>query len=177
MEVNTWSNASTKLNTTTISDFDPKNDVFTIERTSGTVVYKRNGTTIYTSVISNTNDMQFIVGHRGNSSPSSQGDFLVDDAEVTYSNNQRLVSIGNGVDTGSYDSDFRKVVTSSKIREQYNSINIDGTPATINYDFSTPAAGEVTILPFSGRLWCNSADAGSTITGSMGYVKRLNPVT
>ena len=177
MDLRVWSNTSTVLSTNDITDFDPKNDVFTIERTSGTVVYKRNGTTFYTSAISNTNDMQFIMGSRGNSSPDSRGEFLVEDAEVTYTNNQRLVSIGNGVNSGAADSDFRKVVTSSKIRDQYNEINIDGTPATINYDFSTPAAGEVTILPYSGRLWFDSSDAGATITGSIGYVKRLNPVT
>lgn len=176
IDIRRWSD-TTELFNSDVTDFDPKNDVFTIERTSGTVVYKRNNVTFYTSLISNTNDMQFIIGHRGNSSPQSYGDMLIEDAEVTYSNNQRLVSIGNGVNTGAADSDFRKVITSSKIRDLYNSINIDGTPATINYNLSAPAAGEVTILPFSGRLWCNSANAGSTITGKMGYVKRLNPVT
>lgn len=178
IDIRRWSD-TTALSDLDVTDFDPKNDVFTIERTSGTVVYKRNGITFYTSAISNTNDMQFICGHRGNSSPQSYGDMLIDNAEVTYTNNQRLVSIGNGVDLGASDSDFRKVITSSKIRDQYNSININGTPAIINYDLTAPSTsgGEVTILPYSGRLWFDSSDNGATITGSLGYVKRLNPVT
>jgi len=176
IDMRRWSD-TTALSDNDVVDFDPKNDVFTIERTSGTVVYKRNGTTFYTSAISNTNDMQFIVGHRGTS--NSNGEMLIDDAEVTYTNNQRLVNIGNGTDLGASDSDFRKIITSSKIRDQYNSININGTPATINYDFTAPSTsgGEVTILPYSGRLWFDSSDNGATITGSLGYVKRLNPVT
>jgi len=149
-------------------------DVFTIERVSGEITYARNGSVFYTSIINNTSDLQFCM-LKGDPT-NDYGQLLLKDVVATYTNqnNGRFVELGNGVDTGRFDPNFRKVIQDSRIRSRYNEIYIDGVPATINYDFTTPAQGECTLLPYSGRLWFDSADAGAVITGKLGYVQVFN---
>jgi hypothetical protein len=102
------------------------------------------------------------------------GNFMLRDITATYVDSDGpCVTVGNGSTTGASNADFRKVVENSTTRDEYNEIFIDGVPATINYDNSLPAAGACTILPHSGKIRFDPSDAGATITGKVGYLKKF----
>lgn len=160
-----------------VTDFDEVNDVITIARTGDTLTYARNGTVFYTNpnTITNSIPLQIVASDKRYKSNKFMG-ATCEDITATYTDNRRIVRIGDsGASTGYYDPDLRKVVTHEYIRDKYNSLTIDGSPAAINYDLVAPGPGEATLLPYSASLWFNSADAGKTIAGSFGYFKTLNP--
>ena len=92
------------------------------------------------------------------------------DANIDYTIDRRYLKIGNGTTTGAEDTNFRCLPNvwagSSNLQLFYN----DGSgPVEFTYitdGRTAPASGEVTILPFSGRLWFNTAQAGDTLTGN-----------
>ena len=102
-------------------------------------------------------------------------DLVLGDSEVTFVETRCLVDIGDPVaQTGRFDPKFRKLVTFPDFRPQ-NTVTIDGVQAVINYhNTQPPAPGEVNVLPYSGRLWCNPADVGKTISASFIYVQDIN---
>ena len=165
-----YQGTSTVQNTVTLTDYDPS-DVFKIERTSGNVKWYRNNTLIQTSSIIDDNEKVnffFIKDAYG------AGNAILQDIELTYIDSDGpRVTVGDGVSTGVSNSDFRKIVSNSTTRDDFNEIFIDGVPATINYDYSIPPAGECTILPHSGKVKFDPSDAGATITGRIGYLKKF----
>lgn len=161
---------STVQTTVVLTDYDP-NDDFKIERTSGNVKWYRNNVLIHTSNITGDNEkVNFFINRNAN----NYGNFTLNDIELTYIDSDGpRVTVGDGVSTGASNPDFRKIATSSIIRDDYNEIFIDGVPAIINYDVSLPPAGECTILPHSGKIRFDPSDAGATITGKIGYLKKF----
>lgn len=146
-------------------------DVYAIKRVSGVVSYWRNGTLLYTSLVTDTSDHQFVFGTLAGSGPFS----VIKDLKVNYTINRRYLDIGNGVNTGRADPNFRKMVLHDTVRAKVNSVSIDGVPATINWDsYTPPGPGQVTIMEYSGRVWFNEADAGKSVTGTFTYLKKLN---
>jgi hypothetical protein len=98
--------------------------------------------------------------------------FTLDKSQVTFIDSRCLVDITDGV-VGNNETKFRKIITTPPLRNK-NSVFINGSPAIINYDtVIPPAPGEVNLLPYSGRLLCNPADVGSTITGQFVYAKDI----
>lgn len=92
------------------------------------------------------------------------------DWNLDYTVDRRYLKIGNGTNTGADDPNFRTLPNvwagSGNLRLYYNS---GGGPVEFTYvtDGATaPASGEVTILPYSGKLWFNTAQAGNTLTGN-----------
>lgn len=92
------------------------------------------------------------------------------DANLDYTIDRRYLKIGNGTTTGADDTNFRCLPTSlaetDKLRLYYDS---GAGPVEFTYvtDGATaPSSGEVTILPWSGRLWFNTAQATDTLTGN-----------
>lgn len=157
------------IDTETITD-GLTSDVYKIKRVSGTLTYSRNDVVFYTSLVTNNSDLQLFTEQ---ASGNNFGSFF--DIEFDYTIDRRYVEIGDGVATGRQDENFRKIVTHPNVVFKVNEIFLDAAPAAINADgFTPPGAGEVTIMPYSGRLWFNAADAGKTITGKTTYVKRLN---
>ena len=156
-------------NTVTLTDYDP-NDDFKIERTSGNVKWYRNNVLIHTSNITGDNEkVNFFMNRNPNG-----GNFTLNDIELTYIDSDGpRVTVGDGVSTGASNPDFRTIVSNSTTRDAYNEIFIDGVPAIINYDVSLPPAGECTILPHSGKIRFDPSDAGATITGKIGYLKKF----
>lgn len=145
-------------------------DVVTIRRIAGAVRYEYNGQVLYTSSITDNRTLQFYTMH-GNSNYMQ-----LKDAIVTYNNPNRMMRLGKQANfSGSYDPNFRKVLTAPNVRTDLNHINLDGTPAVINYDALTPPApGEVTLHFNSGKLWFNDADSGKAVTGALRYTRILN---
>ena len=165
-----WSSAPV-VTTKEIDNFLGQTE-FKISRTNDIISYYFDNVLWHTSTVQFSGPMQFVIRMESVSS------LHIYDGSVTYThtNEGRYVDLSNGVDTGKSDPNFRKVVSNSRIREGNNQIFIDGTPALIKYDNSTPTPGEPTMLPFSGRLWFHENDAGKTITGKYGYLKKLIPV-
>ena len=153
-----------------LTDYNP-NDVFKIERTSGNVKWYRNNGLIHTSNLIDDNEkVNFFLMKDA----YGAGNVILKDITATYIDSDGpRVTVGDGVSTGVSNPDFRKIVSNSTTRDDYNEIFIDGVPATINYDYSLPAAGECTILPHSGKIRFDPTDAGATITGKIGYLKKF----
>jgi len=85
------------------------------------------------------------------------------DMETDYISTKRLRSIGNGTTTGAHNPNFMCVPW--YIAGKDLQVQIAGVDATINTNPNvTPAAGEVTLNPRSGRLEFNSADDAKTVT-------------
>ena len=156
--------------TVQLTDYDPS-DVFKIERSNGNVIWYRNNVAIHTSNIVGDNEkVNFFV----RKDEYGAGNIVLKDITATYIDSDGpCVTVGNGATTGASNADFRKIVENSTFRDVYNEIFIDGVPATINYDYSTPGAGECTVLPHSGKLRFDPTDAGATITGTIGYLKKF----
>lgn len=165
------SGTGTLQSTVVLTDYDPS-DEFKIERSNGNVEWFRNNTSIHTSSLVNDNTK---VNFWVQSEPQSHGTLILDDIEATYIDSDGpRVTVGNGTSTGASNADFRKVVENSTFRDDYNEIFIDGVPAAINYNpLSLPAVGECTLLAHSGRLKFDASDAGATITGKVGYLKKF----
>ena len=153
-----------------LTDYNP-NDVFKIERTSGNVKWYRNNGLIHTSNLIDDNEkVNFFLMKDA----YGAGNVILKDITATYIDSDGpRVTVGDGVSTGVSNPDFRKIVSNSTTRDDYNEIFIDGVPATINYDYSLPPAGECTILPHSGKIRFDPTDAGATITGKIGYLKKF----
>lgn len=165
-----YQGTSTQQYTVALTDYDPS-DVFKIERTSGNVKWYRNNNLIHTSSITGDDEKVNFFMMRD---PSNGGNVILGDIELTYTDSDGpRVTVGDGVSTGASNSDFRKIVSNSTTRDDYNEIFIDGVPAIINYDYSIPPAGECTILPHSGKIRFDPSDAGATITGRIGYLKKF----
>ena len=160
----------TLQSTVQLTDYDPS-DVFKIERSSGNVVWYRNNVAVHTSSIVGDNEkVNFFL----TKDEYGGGNAILQDITATYIDSDGpCVTVGNGTTTGASNADFRKVVENTTFRDDYNEIFIDGVPATINYDYSLPAAGECTILPHSGKIRFDPSDAGATITGTIGYLKKF----
>jgi hypothetical protein len=156
--------------TTIVKTNASENDILAFRRVGTDLELLVNGVVEYTYPSPSSNDLGIIFAQ----SNSSWGGWTIHDAEVDYTINRRYVSVGNGIDTGAFDVDFRKIVTEPVTATELY-IELDGTPATILTDGVTPPAqGEVNVLPYSGRLWFNSADAGAAITGFWRILKKLN---
>jgi hypothetical protein len=96
------------------------------------------------------------------------------DAEIDYTIDRRYLFVGNGTTTGAKDPNFRCLVGEIAGTSGLQIFD-DGVEMVYNTDgYTPPGVGEVTILPYSGRLWFNSADAGGTITGNWTNTKRIN---
>lgn len=157
----------------TSPDFTDANisDVYAIKRVSGVVSYWRNGTLLYTSLVTDTSAHQFVFYCSSGSGPFS----VIKDLKVNYTINRRYLDIGNGVNTGRADPNFRKLVMHDTVRAKVHSVNIDGVPATLLWDsYTPPGPGQVNVMEYSGRLWFNEADAGKSVTGTFTYLKKLN---
>jgi hypothetical protein len=162
--------SSSHQNDVVLTDYDPS-DVFKVERSNGNVVWYRNSVAIHTSNIVGDNEKVNFFMHKDE---YGAGNFMLRDITATYVDSDGpCVTVGNGSTTGASNADFRKVVENSTTRDEYNEIFIDGVPATINYDNSLPAAGACTILPHSGKIRFDPSDAGATITGKVGYLKKF----
>jgi hypothetical protein len=98
------------------------------------------------------------------------------DASIDYTIDRRYLSIGNGTTTGAADPNFRCLPTTFAGTDLLRLYYDDGSgPVEFTYitdGRTAPADGEVTILPFSGRLWFNSAQAGDTLTGNWTFTCR-----
>lgn len=160
--------AGTVLHSNAITDFNIS-DVWSIRRVSGTVTFERNGNVMYTSPGLVTANLQLV----GQSFSTNRS--LFKDMKVDYTINRRYLDIGNGTTTGRADVNFRKIIAEPNVRIKVNDISLNGIPATLIWDsYTPPAAGQVTVMEYSGRLWFNEADAGKTVTGNIMYVKNLN---
>jgi hypothetical protein len=165
------SGTSTLERSVALTDYDPS-DEFKIERSNGNVEWFRNNVSIHTSALLGDNTK---VNFWVQTDQSGMGTVILDDLTATYIDSDGpRVTVGNGTSTGASSVDFRKVVENSTFSDDYNEIFIDGVPATINYNpLSLPAAGECTLLAHSGRLKFDASDAGATITGKVGYLKKF----
>jgi hypothetical protein len=158
--------SDTGVNTTDSITGGSADDIFTIRRVSGVITLERNSTPFYTSGGGITQDLAIVISGLG-------GTYF--DMDLTYTNARYVMKIGNGTTTGSWDPNFHAVAWETMDTDW--AITIAGTPATINKDgYTAPAAGEVTVLPYSGTLWFNAADAGKAVTCSWRYIKRINLV-
>ena len=153
-------------------DYD---DIYSFTRDASNIItLSRNGTVFYTMSAAVSSNLQ--IGASFSLSVNTVAQLY--DIEVDYDIQRIYVDIGDEVaTTGRNDINFRKIFTDIDMRDNFNHIELDGVPAQINYDgFTAPAPGEVTIMPYSGRIWCNIADAGKTITGEILYLKQINLV-
>ena len=155
------------INKTTASE----NDIFALRRIGSTLEFLINDVVEYTYPSASSADLGVIFAGVGTAFGTG---WTVYDMEVDYTISRRYVSVGNGTTTGASDEDFRKIITDPVTATELH-VELNGTPATVLTDGVTPpAAGEVNVLPYSGRLWFNSADAGATITGYWRILKKLN---
>lgn len=153
-----------------LEDFS-ESDVFKIDRVGDVITWYRNDVVLHTATNSTIGAAPLKFGVYGDSWYG--GNTTLDNCQCTYEKSGSYLPIGNGVDSGAAAADFRKVVQHTAIRDKYNEIFIDGVPATINYGFQIPDAGECTLLAQSGQLVFNPADAGKPVTGKLGYVKKF----
>jgi len=141
---------------------------------AGNTTWRLNGVVFYTyaGALHTATDMG-VVYHQ------DVGEYTnIYDASIDYTINQRMLQVGNGTTTGTNDPNFRclpnLLAGTNKLRLYHDT---GGTPVEFVYitdTYTVPAAGEVSILPYSGDLWFNTAQGGSTITGNWTITKRPN---
>ena len=151
-----------------------ENDTFAFRRTGTTIQFLINGIVEYTFPTATGQDLGITMWNNMVNDNGNMGGWTLYDGEIDYTVNRRYVEVGNGVTTGAKDINFSRLILH---RIQYLDLNIllDDVPAVILSDGVTPpAAGEVQILPCSGRLWFHPDDAGKTITGNWRILKKLN---
>lgn len=166
LELQFKKNDSTRT-TMQLNDFN-KEDVFKITRVDGKISYFRNDILLYEDPTSSQENIQFAIVIDGRA-----GSFVLSDIVATYEKSGSYLTVGNGVDSGYEDPEFRKIVSHSRIREKYNDLFIDGSPAVLSYGYGEPSAGECLIMPHSGELKFSNDDAGKSVTGQLGYVKKF----
>ena len=102
----------------------------------------------------------------------------IQDANLDYTIDRRMLTVGNGTTTGTSDPNFRCLPTSLAGTDSFRLYYNDGSgPVEFTYitdGRTAPADGEVTIMPYSGRLWFNSAQGGDTITGNWTTTLKFN---
>jgi hypothetical protein len=180
VQIRTGTFAGTLVNTLNVTD-GSEDDVFAFRRTSGTVELLINGVSVHNFGTINddlcfTNyTLQQTSGTTGlESNADANGGWTLYDGEVDYDINRRYVEIGNGIDTGASDINLMRMAV-ERLDGLELVVNLDGIPATLLADSVTaPGPGEVNVLPYSGRLWFNAADAGKAITGNWRILKKLN---
>lgn len=160
------------LDTTTGAE----SDIFAFRRTGTTVELLVNNSVIYTFPTATGQDLGIATWHNNLEGVIDEytGGWTLYDGEVDYTVARRYAEVGNGTTTGAQDINFARII---HYQVRYIDLNIllDGVPAVILADAVTaPGPGEVQILPCSGRLWFNAADAGKTITGNWRILKKLN---
>ncbi len=100
------------------------------------------------------------------------------DATLDYTIDRRYLKVGNGSTTGADDVNFRCLPSILAGTDAFR-LYYDSGSGPVEFTYVTdgrtaPASGEVTILPFSGRLWFNTAQAGDTLTGNWTITKKIN---
>jgi hypothetical protein len=100
------------------------------------------------------------------------------DMNLDHTIDRRYLKVGNGTTTGAFDQNFRCLPTqwagTAPLQLYYDS---GGGPVEFTYvtdGRTAPASGEVTILPYSGVLWFNTAQAGDTLTGNWTTTLKIN---
>jgi len=151
-----------------------ENDIFAFRRTGTTIEFLINGVVEYTFPTATGQDLGIAMWHNMTSSNGYMGGWTLYDGEIDYAVNRRYVEVGDGVSTGAKDINFSRLISHRILTLDLN-VLLDGVPAVLLNDAVTPPGpGEVNILPCSGRLWFNDADAGKTITGNWRILKKLN---
>lgn len=147
------------------------NDTFYINRTgagAGNVSWGINGVDFYSHAGALNSDWGLAIY-----TASDLGTTMYD-AEVDYTLSRYIMKIGNGTTTGAFDPNFR--ILPALLVGGDITFTIDGVAATVDTDgiITPPSAGNITLLPNSGRLWFHADDASKTIGGTWVYSKRVN---
>lgn len=165
------------LGTANEADADIANDQFSLHRTgtgAGNTTWRINDVEFYQypGALHTATDMGLCY-HADNTGWTN-----IYDASIDYEVQRRVLTVGNGTSTGTWNTNFRclsgLVAGSDALRLYYN----DGTgPVEFTYltdGYTAPAANEVNIIAYAGELWFNSANATDTITGNWTITKREN---
>jgi hypothetical protein len=162
-----WSATATATVTKTNASED---DVLALRRVGSTITFLINDVVEYTFPTATPQDLGLSFAN----SLSGSGGWTLYDGELDYTINRHYVTIGDGVSTGASDPNFARMAL-ERLEQLELEVFLDGVPAAILTDGLTdPAPGEVNILPYSGRIWCNAADAGRAVTGRWRIIKKLN---
>lgn len=150
-------NISSTIN---ITDYNPLTDTYEFVRAGAALVLRRNGTTIYTYTNTSTNTFKGVFEARA----LYTNMLCVWDATLSFTDTRLIVNVGNGTDTGYWDSSFASLST-IEYEEGIRKIYLDGVEAAIiaNNGIDTPGPGEVVINKGSGEFVFNVADAGKVI--------------
>lgn len=153
-----------------------QDDWWVFNRTGNTVAWSYEDVTAGTTTILYTSsESRSAAAYRPLLLINERQPISITDSEATFTENRCLIDLGDSVlQTGRFDPKFRKIVTTPDLRKD-NIVTMDGVEVIVNYDTHIPpAVGEVNMLPYSGRLWCNQADAGRTITATFNYIRDFN---
>jgi hypothetical protein len=153
---------------TTLAAYPNKDSVFTIQRVGNNVVFKVDGTTVYTESNYGTDKVSIVTGFY------NEDVMTFRDVKLTYVESRPNVQIGNVTNsTGVYDPRFAMVegwATSPRTAK----ITIGGQPANIHVDPEVVlGAGDVLLLQKSGTLVFSNADIGKAITAEVTILNDL----
>lgn len=162
--------------TANLEPADVGNDEYSLCRrgtTGNNIYWTLNGVEFYTHTAGPYND-NWGIGATGQNTYSGG----IYDANIDYTIDRRYLGVGNGTTTGASDNNFRCLPTTyagtNSLRLYYDT---GSGPVEFTYvtdGRTAPASGEVTIMPFSGQLWFNTAQAGDTLTGNWTITKKFN---
>jgi hypothetical protein len=153
---------------------DVANDEFSMHRIgtgAGNTSWRLNGVQFYAyaGALHTATDMGLCYH------PDNSGYTQIYDGTIDYELNGRFLRVGNGTTTGTADPNFRCLPSlvggTELLRLYYDS---GSGPVELTYvtdGYTAPAANEVTIMPYAGLLWFNTANATDTITGNWTITK------
>lgn len=155
---------------------DTGGDEFALNRrgtTGNNLYWTLNGVEFYTHTGGPFNDQYNPAATQNASTMTTVYDFNLD-----HTIDRRYLKVGNGTTTGAFDNNFRCLPTILAGTEHFRLYYNDGSgPVEFTYvtdGYTAPASGEVSILPFSGVLWFNTAQAGDTLTGNWTTTLKIN---
>lgn len=146
-------------------------DKFTIRRTGTTIQYLKNDVVISTTTGASTLPLTPIIYCDYDSTDNNSRGVI--NCTVTTTPNRPMMFAGNiNTQTGCFNRKFLTVEWDpvSTIKLKIDGVDAPVTISARDYGFlhntTSPAPGQVTLLPYSGIFLFNDADVGKTVTGT-----------